>query len=132
MKVKVTPLRCKGVQRQRWMRAMGKVRGDLVIGDRRDTINNRMTRTAELRYTDDPEQRPWILFDVQLLWWKGTQLLLVGSERQVEWSGATTDYAQTWLVSLSADDDTPLPAHAEAAPAEPEEHELQPANTSLS
>lgn len=43
MKVKVTPLRCKGVQRQRWMRAMGKVRGDLVIGDRRDTINNRMT-----------------------------------------------------------------------------------------
>ncbi|MGC5887714.1 hypothetical protein [Ralstonia pseudosolanacearum] len=122
MKVKITPLRCKGVQRQKWMRAMGNVRGDLFIGDRRDTINHRMTRAAELRNTDDPQHRSWILFDVQLLWWKDSHLLLGGSERQVEWSGATTDYAQTWLVSLQDVDGTP-PGPAETTPALQEDHE---------
>lgn len=131
MKVKITPLRCKGMQRQKWMRAMGKVRGDLVIGDRRDTINHRMTRAAELRNTDDPENRAWILFDVQLLWWKSSQLLLGGSERHVAWDGTTTDYAQTWLVNLSDGDGTPI-THAEAAPALQEDPELQTTIDSLS
>ncbi|MGA4214075.1 hypothetical protein ACI2TD_18005 [Ralstonia nicotianae] len=124
MKVKVTPLRCNGVQRQKWMRAMGKVRGDLVIGDRRDTINQRMTRAAELRNTDDPQHRTWILFDVQLLWWKSTQLLLGGYERHVHWSGTTIDFAQTWLVSLS-DVDGPPSVLAETAPAQQEGHACQ-------
>ncbi len=124
MKVKVTPLRCKGLQRQKWMRAMGNVRGDLFIGDRRDTINHRMTRAAELRNTDDPENRSWILFDVQLLWWKSSLLLLGGSERHVAWDGTTTDYAQTWLVNLSDGSGMP-PAHAEATPALQEDHERE-------
>ncbi len=108
---------------------MGKVRGDLVIGDRRDAINHRMTRTAELLDTDDPEKRSWILFDVQLLWWKNSPLLLGGNERHVDWSGTTTDYAQTWLVSL-LDDDTPA-GSAKAAPAQQADHEPQTAIDTL-
>ncbi|MET2521764.1 hypothetical protein [Ralstonia pseudosolanacearum] len=98
MKVLVKPLKIKGVQKQKWMRAMGNAHGTLVIRDRKDTVNDRVTRVAELIDSDDPQRRTWMLFDVELTSMNGSRLELAGMERHVEWNGVTTDYAQTWLV----------------------------------
>lgn len=98
MKAHVTPLKIKGVFKQKWARAMGNARGVLYVGDRRDAINQRSTVVAELRETDDTRGQEWLLFDARLVWAKGSQWLLAGYERQVEWNQVATDYAQTWLI----------------------------------
>ncbi len=98
MKVHVTPLKSKGVFKQKWARAMGNARGVLYVGDRRDTINQRSTIVAELRETDDTRGQEWLLFEARLVWAKGSQWLLTGYERQVEWNQVAVDYAQTWLI----------------------------------
>lgn len=98
MKVHVTPLKIKGVFKQKWARAMGNARGVLYVGDRRDTVNQRSTIVAELRQTDDTCSKEWLLFDARLVWAKESQWLLAGYERQVEWNEVVTDYAQTWLI----------------------------------
>lgn len=104
MEVHVTPLKSKGQTKQKWLRAMGNAVGTLRIRDKRDTVNLRSTRVAEL-FNHRPvraEGEKWILFDVQLVWAKGGQFLLSGYERHVQWNGDTTDYAQSWLVSVPA------------------------------
>ncbi|WKZ88431.1 hypothetical protein N5B55_24505 (plasmid) [Ralstonia pickettii] len=100
MKVHVTPLKIKGVFKQKWMRAMGNARGVLYVGDRRDTINQRSTIVAELRETDDPAKKEWMLFDARLVWAKESMFLLAGYERRIESIDTITDYAQTWLVRI--------------------------------
>lgn len=102
MEVHVTPLKSKGQTKQKWMRAMGNAVGTLRVGDKRDTVNLRSTRVAELvnHRPVRAEGEKWILFDVQLVWAKGGQFLLSGYERHVEWNGDTTDYAQIWLVTV--------------------------------
>ncbi len=73
MEVHVTPLKSKGQTKQKWLRAMGNAVGTLRIRDKRDTVNLRSTRVAEL-FNHRPvraEGEKWILFDVQLVWAKG-------------------------------------------------------------
>ena len=98
MKVHVTPLKIKGVMKQKWMRAMGNARGILCLSDKRDSINLRATRVAALEQVEDAEGKQWLLFDAQLVWARDSMLLLAGYERRVEGIDTLTDYAQTWLV----------------------------------
>ncbi|NMV39861.1 hypothetical protein [Ralstonia insidiosa] len=102
MQVNVTALRMRGVEKQKWMRWMGQVRGELVIGECRDTLNKCTTLVAELKNNDDPQRRRWLLFDCRLAWMKGGTIVLRGYERHVEWNQVATDYAQTWLVHVQA------------------------------
>lgn len=104
MEVHVTPLKIKGQLKQKWMRAMGNAVGTLEVRDKRDTVNKRGTLVAELanHRPKRAEGERWLLFDVKLVWAKGSMFLLAGNERHVEWSGVTTDYSQTWLVSIPA------------------------------
>lgn len=100
MKVHVTPLFIKGVQKQKWMRAMGNARGTLYLSDRHDNLNRRNSRVAELKDTDDPQRRQWLMFDVQLVWAKGSTFLLSGYERRIEGIDTATNYMQAWIVSF--------------------------------
>ena len=100
MKVHVTPLKLKGVMKQRWMRAMGNARGILCLSDKRDTINHRTTRVAELVQVEDLSGSQWLLFDAQLVWAKDTMFLLSGYERRIDGIETATDYAQSWLVRV--------------------------------
>ena len=100
MKVHVTPLKIKGVMKQRWMRAMGNARGILCLSDKRDTINHRTTRVAELVQVEDLSGNQWLLFDAQLVWAKDTMFLLSGYERRIDGIETATDYAQSWLVRV--------------------------------
>ena len=100
MKVHVTPLKIKGVLKQKWARAMGNARGILHVCDKRDTINHRTTRVAELAQGEDISGSQWLLFDAQLVWAKDTMFLLSGYERRIEGVDTATDYAQSWLVRV--------------------------------
>ncbi len=100
MKVHVTPLKIRGVLKQKWARAMGNARGILHVCDKRDTINHRTTRVAELAQVEDLSGSQWLLFDAQLVWAKDTMFLLSGYERRIEGIDTATDYAQSWLVRL--------------------------------
>jgi len=84
MKVHVTPLLSKGILKQKWMCAMGNARGILYVNPKHDNRLRRTTRVAELKETDDGRGWPWLLFDVQLVWAKGSQFLLSGYERRIE------------------------------------------------
>lgn len=107
MKVHVTPLFIKGVQKQKWMRAMGNARGTLYLGDRHDNLTRRSSRVVELKDTDDPNRGQWLMFDVQLVWAKGSTLLLSGYERRIEGIDTATNYLQTWIVSFPAPGEVP-------------------------
>lgn len=127
MKVHVTPLKIKGVMKKRWMRAMGNARGILYLSDKRDTINHRTTRVAELVQSEDVEGKQWLLFDAQLVWAKESMLLLSGYERRIEGIDTATDYAQTWLVRYPwpSDYDSTVGAQADAvAPTEKQIEEV--------
>lgn len=127
MKVHVTPLKLKGVMKQKWMRAMGNARGILYLSDKRDTINHRTTRVAELDEVEDQNGKKWLLFDAQLVWAKESMLLLSGYERRIEGIDTATDYAQTWLVRYPGPSDyaNPTPADSEAiAPTEQQIEEV--------
>ncbi|PLC44542.1 hypothetical protein C0Q88_07635 [Ralstonia pickettii] len=123
MKVHVTPLKLGGIMKQKWMRAMGGTRGVLRLNTKRDTIDRLSTRVAELIQTED--KREWMLFDAELVWANGSQLLLKGYERRVSGIDTITDYAQTWLVRFPAPGDIggPAPEHSEAAP--PTEEQIE-------
>lgn len=125
MKVHVTPLKIKGVMKKRWMRAMGNARGILYLSDKRDTINHRTTRVAELVQSEDAEGRQWLLFDAQLVWAKGSMLLLSGYERRIEGIDTATDYAQTWLVRYPYPSDFGAPAQAAAEAVAPTEQQIE-------
>lgn len=125
MKVHVTPLKIKGVMKQRWMRAMGNARGVLYLSDKRDTINHRTTRVAELDEADDPSGKRWLLFDAQLVWAKESMLLLSGYERRIEGIDTATDYAQTWLVRYPGPSEYGGLAAAESEAAAPTEQQIE-------
>lgn len=40
-----------------------------------------------------------------IVWAKGSQFVLSGIERHVEWNGVTTDYLQSWVVRIPAPGD---------------------------
>ncbi|WKZ86317.1 hypothetical protein N5B55_05025 [Ralstonia pickettii] len=125
MKVHVTPLKIKGVMKQKWMRAMGNARGIFSLTDKRDNINQRTTRVAELSQVEDAEGKQWVLFDAQLVWARDSMMLLSGYERRVEGIDTLADYAQTWVVRFPTPGEMGLPApgHAEASP--PTEEQIE-------
>lgn len=125
MKVHVTPLKLKGVMKQKWMRAMGNARGILCLSDKRDTINHRTTRVAELLQPEDLNGRQWLLFDAQLVWAKESMLLLSGYERCIEGIDTTTDYAQTWLVRYPGSSDLGIPTTASSEACAPTEQQIE-------
>lgn len=125
MKVHVTPLKIKGVMKKRWMRAMGNARGILYLSDKRDTINHRTTRVAELVQSEDVEGKQWLLFDAQLVWAKESMLLLSGYERRIEGIDTATDYAQTWLVRYPWPSDFDPTAGAQADAVAPTEKQIE-------
>lgn len=125
MKVHVTPLKNKGVMKQKWMRAMGNARGILYLSDKRDTINHRATRVAELVQVEDAEGKQWQLFDAQLVWAKDSMFLLSGYERQFEGIDTPTDYAQTWLVRYPSRGDLDSPASATGQAVAPTDEQIE-------
>lgn len=125
MKVHVTPLKLKGVMKQKWMRAMGNAHGTLCLSDKRDTINQRTTRVAELQQVEDAEGKDWLLFDAQLVWAKDSMLLLSGYERRKEGIDTLTDYAQTWLIRFPNRADLAGPAVTTAAATAPTEQQIE-------
>lgn len=129
MKVHVTPLKIKGVKKQKWMRAMGNARGILYLSDKRDTVNQRTTRVAELAQVEDLSGGQWQLFDVQLVWAKDSMLLLAGCERRIEGIDTVADYSQTWLVRFPTASDTHGPNKVEAEASAPTEEQIEQALT---
>lgn len=125
MKVHVTPLKLKGVMKQKWMRAMGNAHGILCLSDKRDTINQRTTRVAELRQVEDAEGKEWLLFDAQLVWARESILLLSGYERRKEGIETLTDYAQTWLVRFPGRGDLDGPAVATTRAMAPTDQQIE-------
>lgn len=127
MKVHVTPLKLKGAMKQKWMRAMGNAHGILCLSDKRDTINLRTTRVAELQQVEDAEGKEWLLFDAQLVWAKESILLLSGYERRKEGIDTLTDYAQTWLIRFPDRGDLTGLAVATTAATAPTEQQIEEA-----
>lgn len=127
MKVHVTPLKFKGVMKQKWMRAMGNAQGILCLSDKRDTINQRTTRVAELQQVEDAEGKEWLLFDAQLVWAKESILLLSGYERRKEGIDTWTDFAQTWLIRFPGRADLSGSTVATTAATAPTEQQIEEA-----
>jgi hypothetical protein len=127
MKVHVTPLLSKGILKQKWMCAMGNARGILYVNSKHDNLLRRTTRVAELKETDDGRGWPWLLFDVQLVWAKGSQFLLSGYERRIEGIDTAVNTLQIWFVSVPAPGDLPGVAQTEVAAAEPTDEQIEEA-----
>jgi len=124
MKVHVTPLKIKGVFKQKWARAMGNARGILYVCDNRDTLNHRSTRVAELHQVEDLHGGQWLLFDAQLVWAKDSMFLLSGYERRIEGIDTATDYSQTWLVRIPGPREYGGPAVVESDVTAPTEQQI--------
>lgn len=106
---------------------MGNARGVLCLNDKRDTVNLRTTRVAELIQVEDPHGKQWILFDAQLVWARDSMLLLSGYERRIESVDTATDYAQTWLVRFPGVGELGSPAAGTAEATAPTAQQIEEA-----
>lgn len=69
-----------------------------------DTLENGFNRVLKIaEFTTANMKHTYQLFDPQIVWWNEDRFTLKGFERQAK-DGATTSYAQSWLITLREED----------------------------